>query len=97
MTPELFGLPVAVWALVVSLLSFGAALFALGWQIIKHFLDGGRVRVYLNAAIWEPGVVLATNHSGRMVLKNNHSAWSVTRGRALELAQLVVENLGGRP
>lgn len=95
--PELLGAPVAVWAFVVSLLSFGAALSALGWQVMKHFLDGGRVKVYLNTAIWEPGVLLATNHSGRMLLKNNHSASSVTRGRALELAQLVVENPGRSP
>ncbi|MER7559053.1 hypothetical protein ABTZ46_19070 [Nocardioides sp. NPDC126508] len=32
-----------------------------------------------------------------MLLKNNHSAWNVTRGRALELAQLVVENPGRSP
>ena len=45
MTPVFLGVPVAVWALIVSSLSFTIALVALGWQIIKHFLDGGRVKV----------------------------------------------------
>jgi len=95
--PELFGAPVATWALVVSLLSFGIALVALGWQVTKHFLNGGRVKVYLNTAVLEPEFMLATNRSGRFVLQNDNAAHSVTRGRALELAQLVVENPGRVP
>lgn len=95
--PELFGAPVATWALIVSILSFATAMVALGWQIAKHFLDGGRVRVYLNTAIWEPEFMLMTNRSGRFALQNDGHAHSVTHGRALELAQLVVENPGRVP
>jgi hypothetical protein len=73
------------------------AIVALTWQVIKHFLDSGRVRVYLNTAIWEPGFMLATNRSGRFILKDDTSARQVARGRALELAQLVVENPGKVP
>jgi len=97
MTPDPLGVPVAVWALGVSLVSFLVALAALGWQVAKHFLDGGRVKVYLNTAIWEPEFKLTTNRSGRFKLQNDSSARSVTYGRALELAQLVVENPGRIP
>jgi hypothetical protein len=78
----------------VSVLSLLIALSALGWQVAKHFLDGGRVKVYLNTAIWEPGIKLTTNRSGKLILKADDDARSVTHGRALELAQLVVENPG---
>lgn len=94
MMSDLLRVPVAVWALGVSLLSFLIALAALGWQVAKHFLDGGRVKVYLNTAIWEPEVKLTTNSSGTLILQSDDSARSVTHGRALELAQLVVENPG---
>lgn len=79
MTPEPLGVPVSLWALGASLLSLLIALSALGWQVAKHFLDGGRVRVYLNTAIWEPEFKLATNHSGRLQLQNDDSARNVTR------------------
>lgn len=97
MTPVFWGVPVAVWALIVSSLSFTIALVALGWQIIKHFLDGGRVKVYLNTAILEPEVGLMTNRSGRFLLPRDDSALAVTHGRGIELAQLVVENSGRVP
>lgn len=93
-TSDLLGVSVAVWALGVSLFSFLIALGSLGWQVAKHFLDGGRVKVYLNAAIWEPEVSLTTNRSGKLKLQADDSARSVTHGKALELAQLVVENPG---
>lgn len=96
-SPELMGLSVVTLTLVISLLSFVIAIVALFWQIAKHFLDGGRVRVYLNTAIWEPEFMLATNRSGRLRLKDDQSARSVIRGRALEVAQLVVENPGRIP
>ena len=90
--PVLFGVPVAVLAFAVSLLSFAVALGALGWQIAKHRLDGGRPRVYLNAAIWEPGSKIMVNRSGK---------WELVTGdlgnpgsENIELAQLVVENPG---
>jgi hypothetical protein len=93
--PELLGIPLAVWAFGVSLLSFMIALSALGWQVTKHFLDGGRVKVYLNTAILYPGYMVVTNRSGKHALKNEYPAEEVThRGKALELAQLVVENPG---
>jgi hypothetical protein len=93
--PEFLGVPLAVWAFAVSLLSFLIALSALGWQVTKHFLDGGRVKVYLNTAILYPEFMIATNHSGKHQLQNKHPAMEVTRnGKALELAQLVVENPG---
>jgi hypothetical protein len=93
----LFGAPLATWALIISLLSFVIAIVALAWQVTKHFLDGGRVKVYLNTAIWEPEFMLATNQSGQFMLQNDNSARSVIQGRALELAQLVVENPGRVP
>lgn len=96
-SPEFLGLSVVTLTLVISLLSFAAALAALIWQFAKHVLDGGRVRVYLNAAIWEPDFMLATNRSGRLLLKDDQSARAVVRGRALEVAQLVVENPGRIP
>lgn len=96
-SPEFLGLSIISLPLVISLLSFAAALAALVWQFTKHVLDGGRVRVYLNAAIWEPEIMLATNRSGRFRLKDDQSAKAVVRGRALEVAQLVVENPGRIP
>ncbi len=96
-SPEMFGAPVATWALMISLLSFAIAIVALVWQVTKHFLDGGRVKVYLNTAVWEPEFMLATNRSGRFALKNDNVARSALHGRALELAQLVVENPGRVP
>lgn len=97
MMPDLLGTPVEVWALGASLLSLPIALGALGWQVAKHFLDGGRVKVYLNTAIWEPEFKLASNRSGKFQLQDDDSARRVTHGRALELAQLVVENPGRIP
>ncbi|MGP9624297.1 hypothetical protein ACT3S7_15165 [Corynebacterium sp. AOP34-AQ2-28] len=72
-------------------------MFSLGWQVVKHYLDGGRVRVYLNAAIMEPEFVIATNRSGKHVLDTHFSNGVTHRGGALELAQLVVENPGKYP
>lgn len=96
--PEFLGVPLAVWAFGVPILSFLIALSALGWQVTKHFLDGGRVKVYLNTAILYPEYMIATDHSGKHRLQNSHPAMEVTRnGKALELAQLVVENPGARP
>lgn len=95
--PELFGLPIVTLALVISILSFAIALVALIWQIVKHYLDGGRVKVYMNTAIWEPDVVLTTNRSGRFLLPNNRNSQNVIHGGALELAQLVIENPGRIP
>lgn len=96
-SPELLGLSVVALTLIISLFSFAIAIVALVWQIAKHFLDGGRVRVSLNAAIWEPDSMLATNRSGRLLLKDDQAAQAVVRGRALEAAQLVVENPGRIP
>ena len=96
-SPEFLGLSVVTLTLIISILSFAIAMVALVWQITKHFLDGGRVRVSLNAAIWEPDFMLATNHSGRLLMKNEDAAKAVIRGRALEVAQLVVENPGRIP
>ncbi|MFF5626654.1 hypothetical protein ACFY5A_14900 [Microbacterium sp. NPDC012755] len=92
--PEFLGIPLAVWAFGVSLLSFLIALSALGWQVTKHFLDGGRVKVYLNTAVWQPEFMIATNRSGKFAFKHGSASRSVTHGEALELAQLVVENPG---
>lgn len=95
--PEIFGLPVAVLAFIVSLFSFCVAVFALGWQIVKHNLDGGRVRVYLNTAVLEPEYMLTTNRSGQFMLRHRDMGRSITHGHALELAQLIVENPGKVP
>ncbi|MFF8494918.1 hypothetical protein ACF06O_29210 [Streptomyces albidoflavus] len=91
-SPGLLGIPVATLALAVSLLSFTVAMGALSWQIAKHWLDGGRPKVYLNAAVWEPNLKIMVNRSG---------GWGLDTGglgtlgpENLELAQLVVENPG---
>lgn len=83
----------ALWALAISVLSFALAAAALLWQISKHFLDGGRVKVHLNAAAWEEDFALWNTSSGKAVLDES-IAHQVTRGQAIELAQLVVENPG---
>lgn len=95
--PEWLGVPIATLALVVAIGSFIIALSALLWQIFKHFLDGGRVRVYMNTAVFEPDRLIAVNRSGRFAFRPSNVAYEVTRGHALELAQLVVENPGKVP
>lgn len=95
--PELLGIPVSVLALIVSLFSITIALVALFWQILKHFLDGGRVKVYLNTAVYQPETMVAVNRSGRFSFQNGNAADSVIRGEALEVAQLIVENPGKVP
>jgi hypothetical protein len=90
MTPELFGIPVAVLALAVASLGFVISLFALSWQIAKHLLDGGRVKVQLNAAAWEPSFMLTVERSGRWRLNPDNQ----TSPEHIEVAQLVVENPG---
>jgi hypothetical protein len=92
--PQLLGLPVAVIALGVATLSFIASAFSIGWQIVKHVLDGGRVKVYLNAAVWEPGTALYTNRTGRFVVDDMEVRGPVRRRGTFEVAQLVVENPG---
>ncbi|MGQ4421705.1 hypothetical protein ACN6LL_006917 [Streptomyces violaceoruber] len=90
-SPEVVGIPVATLALVVASLSLVVALSALGWQIAKHLLDGGRVKIYLNSAVWEPELRLLVDRSGK---------WNTTAGTGhivpenIEIAQLVVENPG---
>jgi hypothetical protein len=83
---------VATLALAVSLLSFAVALGALGWQIAKHRLDGGRPRVYLNAALWEPHAKILVNRSGEWELSTVGLDGPLREN--IELAQLVVENPG---
>lgn len=91
-TPELFGIPVAVLALVVAGAGFLVSFIALAWQISKHMLDGGRVRVYLNAATWEPGARFTTNNTGKW--KMEAGEFGRVAKENIELAQLVVENPG---
>ncbi|QFZ76373.1 hypothetical protein GFH48_26670 [Streptomyces fagopyri] len=91
-SPTLFETPVAVLALAVSLLSLATALGALGWQIAKHRLDGGRPKVYLNTAVWEPGRRLTVNRSGKWELFDG--GFGAPGAENIELAQLVVENPG---
>lgn len=91
-SPALLGMPVAVLALTVSLLSFAVAISALGWQIAKHRLDGGRPKVYLNSAIWEPSSKIMVNRSGEWGIDTS-GLWK-PGDENLELAQLVVENPG---
>lgn len=89
--PSVVGVPVATLALIVASLSLVAALSALGWQIAKHLLDGGRVKVYLNSAVWEPDLRFLVDRSGK---------WHTTAKLGhigpenIEVAQLVVENPG---
>ncbi|MET9704999.1 hypothetical protein [Streptomyces griseus] len=91
-SPVLLGVPVASLAFAVSLLSFSVALAALGWQIAKHRLDGGRPKVYLNAALWEPHSKIFVNRSGKWELGSKGALDA--RRENIELAQLVVENPG---
>ncbi|MFJ9749797.1 hypothetical protein [Streptomyces chartreusis] len=90
--PELFGIPVAVLALAVAGAGFVVSFIALGWQISKHMLDGGRVRVYLNAATWEPDARLTTNNTGKWKMQAGEFGGAAKEN--IELAQLVVENPG---
>lgn len=92
--PELLGTPIAVWALIISVLGFMMAGASLCWQIVKHFLDGGRVHVYLNTAVLQPDYMLATTDTGRFEVRDGEASEAVLSGRALELAQVVVENRG---
>jgi hypothetical protein len=91
-TPELFGFPIATLAFCVAGAGFLLSLVALGWQVAKHVLDGGRVKVYLNAAIWEPDVMIDTNRSGRWKLQAER--YRRAGPENFEAAQLVVENPG---
>lgn len=93
-TPELFGIPVAVLALIFAGAGFLISVFAVGWQVAKHLLDGGRVKVQLNAASWEPGFMLLVERSGRWSLNANGQNIGPDR---IEVAQLVVENPGRTP
>lgn len=89
MALEFLGFPVATLALVVAGASFLIAALALGWQVAKHFLDGGRVKVFLNSAIWHPGYRILTRRSGHWELVKE------TEGMMreyFEVAQVVVEN-----
>ncbi|WP_329444897.1 hypothetical protein OG906_21150 [Streptomyces sp. NBC_01426] len=92
-TSLIFGFPVAVVALGVAILSLLVALIALIWQVTKHVLDGGRVRVHLNAAILEPKFQLATNKSGKFEMPAPGGI-GLLRPQNIEVAQLVVENPG---
>ncbi|MER7758652.1 hypothetical protein [Streptomyces sp. NPDC097619] len=89
---ELFGMQTPAFALVVSLLSFTVAVTTLGWQVVKHVLDGGRVRVQLNAAVLSESA-MAVNDTGKWGI-----AYPPFDGGApsahLEVAHLVVENPG---
>ncbi|GAA4995280.1 hypothetical protein GCM10023205_80430 [Yinghuangia aomiensis] len=87
-TPELMGLPVATIAAIIAGMSFVIATCALAWQVSKHMLDGGRVRVSLNAAAWELGHSFRVNRSGIWELSGELGNTS------MEVAQLVVENPG---
>ncbi|VTR76981.1 hypothetical protein [Cellulomonas hominis] len=85
---------VPVWLpIAISALALGVSLIALGWQIAKHILDGGRVLVQLNPALWDPGHALRT-------MDSRTGAWrspgQLKEGRTAgaECAVLVVENAG---
>ncbi|MEU6850627.1 hypothetical protein ABZ901_11955 [Actinacidiphila alni] len=91
-TPKLFGVQVAVLALVIAAFGFVVSLIALGWQISKHILDGGRVKVYLNPAILEPNFRLITNRNGKWPISTKDL--DHVKPENLEVAQLVVENPG---
>lgn len=91
-SPELFGIPVAVLALGVAGLGFLISLVALGWQVLKHSFDGGRVKVQFNAAAWEPGMMLTVERSGLWSLNADGQ-----RPELIEVAQLVAENPGRTP
>jgi hypothetical protein len=92
-SPALWGIPVATLALLIALLSLAASIAAIGWQIYKHWLDGGLVRVYMNPICWDPvGGSYITNTTGRWQFSPG------SRHRAdpthIELAQLIIENPG---
>lgn len=107
--PELWGMPVAILAFILSLFSVLLACFLAWWQLRKHFLDGGRVKVFLNVAAWTPprsgdrSEGLFRRWDG--VFRLNDPRWPVSEqaasrvknGYSLEIAQLVVENPGKVP
>jgi len=92
-TPELFSIPIAVLALIIAGAGFGLSFIALIWQVAKHLLDGGRVKVQLNAGAWEPGFMLLVNRTGKWKLNPKDHA----KPDRIEVAQLVVENPGRTP
>lgn len=89
----ILGLPIEVLALAVASLGLIASLGALGWQLAKHVLDGGRVRAYLNVGIWEPNYALRMNRSGHHLLRSDDDTAATFRDH-FETAQLVIENPG---
>lgn len=79
-----------VLALVIACIGVAMAAASLLWQVLKHFLDGGRVKVQLNIGAWHPDRILWTNHEGRLKLE-----YEDVRKRGLEffeVGQLVIEN-----
>ncbi|MGJ9425911.1 hypothetical protein ACHABX_08720 [Nesterenkonia halotolerans] len=79
-----------VLALVIACIGVAMAAASLLWQVLKHFLDGGRVKVQLNIGVWHPGRILWTNHEGQLKLE-----YEDVKKRGLdffEVGQLVVEN-----
>lgn len=81
----------------IAWISLLLALISLGWQLVKHRLDAGRVKVYLNVAVYEPDSSFMVNNSGSFIIAHGTYAEDVIHGRALEFAQLVVENPGKVP
>lgn len=79
--------------LVLSAAALAVSLFALGWQVQKHLLDGARVRVWLDPAMWLPGTVIRTAQSRHGQL----TADSSTREVAVECAVVTVVNVGRTP
>ncbi|MFE9562356.1 hypothetical protein ACFYM0_14765 [Streptomyces sp. NPDC006487] len=88
---EFLGIQIPTLALGVSLLSFSAAAFSLGWQIVKHVLDGGRVRVYLNAGILSENSIVV-NDTGKWDTPYPFDGGPPSAN--IEVAQLVIENPG---
>lgn len=84
-SPELFGISVAIFTL-------GATILGIAVTLGKHWLDGGRPKVYLNAAIWEPNTTLTVNRSGAW--EASFADFEPVGEQHIELAQLVVENPG---
>ncbi len=83
--------PVAMAALILSV-------FALSAQLLSRYLDGGRVRVTLRPLLYDPfGGIVHSVDSGEWPYRTKRARElneSANRGTAVDLAEIVLENVG---
>lgn len=83
--------------LVLSVLALLISVGGLVWAVAKHFLfDGGRVRVTIRPALWDPsgGVVRTDSSNGSFRTDARRAVDSIMRLKGVECAELTVDNAG---